>query len=74
MASGRRQGGNVKVGNMGRIHDGAIGVANGDGCSGNLLVNDGSVDGEEVAGAACVGNSEMLRRGGRTGGRERGGN
>jgi hypothetical protein len=51
-----REARNVKLRLMGRVHDGAVRVANADGIVGRSLVDDWWVGAEEVAGASSVSN------------------
>ena len=50
---------------MGGVHDGAIGIINGDGAGGGSSVNDGGADGEEVACATGISDTDSTI-GGRT--------
>ncbi len=41
---------------MCRVHEGTVGIADGDRVRGGRFVGEGGAGGEKVAGAACVGN------------------
>ena len=56
LASGRREMRNIQLGGMGRIHDRAVGVVDGDRIGGKLFVDNWERCGAEMGGATSVGN------------------
>ena len=54
LAGGKGQAGQVELGSVCRIHDGAIRIVDGDGGSGDALVMNWHIGGAEVGGATGV--------------------
>ena len=55
LAGGKGQAGQVELGSVRRIHDGAIRIVNGDGGTGDALVMNWHISGAEVGGTTGVG-------------------
>jgi hypothetical protein len=64
LACGWREAWDIQFGGMCRIHDGAVGISDGDGGSSELFVFDGQITGAKVSSAASVGDGGGANGGG----------
>ena len=59
---GRGQTGEIQLGDVSRVHNGAIGISNPNGLGCDALIDDGGGHGAEMCSAAGVSNCEIVGR------------